>query len=300
MKTLHIEPTTRCTLACPACPRTTWENLLGKPVNKNDLDLTLLKKFLDCKSGEKVENFLLCGDYGDSIYYPRLFDLISENRNRNFIIHTNGSYRSKEWWKKLNGLLTENDKIIIAVDGLKEENNKYRVNANWEQINHAVDELVQGPARIECQTITFSFNYNKLDEIEDWARSKGMHWFSLKTHRFGDPSLEPPAEHTEQENYFRDEYSKPLPMEIEPDCYRMSIVSSDNYFLPCDWIRNPLTFYTSEIFVNRDKWLDRMHISDINLDQGISILQEWIESVKEKGKNGQAEVLCKMKCRKCK
>lgn len=300
MKRLHIEPTSRCTLACPACPRTTWHKLLGKPVNKNDFDFTLLKKFLDCESGNNVETFILCGDYGDSIYYPQLFEFITEHRNRNFVIHTNGSHRPKEWWKKLNNLLTKNDTIVFAVDGLGDENSKYRVNSNWQQIDCAIDELKNGPAKLECQTIIFSFNYNKLSEIEDWAQSKGMHWFSKKTHRFGDPSFEPPIEYAEEKEYYQNEYHQPLPMEIEPDCYRQSVITSDNYFLPCDWIRNPLTFYNSELFINKSKWLDRLHITDINLDQGISVLYKWIESVKEKGMNGQAEVLCKMKCRKCK
>ena len=35
---LHVETTTRCTLACPACPRTTWHNITKHPVKKEDLD----------------------------------------------------------------------------------------------------------------------------------------------------------------------------------------------------------------------------------------------------------------------
>ena len=73
---LHIETTNRCTLKCPACPRTVWHNLIKRPVPKADLNLDHLKSFLDCESMKEIDQFLLCGDYGDTIYYPRLFEMI--------------------------------------------------------------------------------------------------------------------------------------------------------------------------------------------------------------------------------
>ena len=40
---LHVETTNRCTLKCPACPRTVWQNLIKQPVKKADIDLDDLK-----------------------------------------------------------------------------------------------------------------------------------------------------------------------------------------------------------------------------------------------------------------
>ena len=68
--------------------------------------------------------------------------------------------------------------------------------------------------------------------------------------------------------------------------------------MPCDWIRNPQTFYKSQLYLSRKKWIDRLKIKDITLDQAYGVLAEWIQNVREKGMAGQAEVLCKMKCRK--
>ena len=115
---LHIETTTRCILACPACPRTTWYDILKKPVKKEDLDIDLLEKFLDCPGGEKINHFILCGDYGDSIYYPDLFKLIKRFRDRvAFEIVTNGSRQTEKFWNTLAGLMTEKDTIIFSIDG---------------------------------------------------------------------------------------------------------------------------------------------------------------------------------------
>ena len=55
---LHIETTNRCTLKCPACPRTVWHNLIKRPVPKADLNLDHLKSFLDCESMKEIDQFL--------------------------------------------------------------------------------------------------------------------------------------------------------------------------------------------------------------------------------------------------
>ena len=116
MESLHIETTNRCTLECPACPRTTWKQMLGSNMPRQDLDLDELEHFLDCEEGNKIEKFKLCGDYGDTLYYPKLFEMIRRFRDRTFKIQTNGSYRTKEWWEELNSLLTNRDEIIFAIE----------------------------------------------------------------------------------------------------------------------------------------------------------------------------------------
>ena len=62
------------------------------------------------------------------------FKMIKMFREKAIHIHTNGSYKSKEWWTELNKLLTEKDVVIFGLDGLGEENKKYRVNADWKSI----------------------------------------------------------------------------------------------------------------------------------------------------------------------
>ena len=296
---LHIETTNRCTLKCPACPRTVWQNLIGQPVQKADLDLDDFKKFLECESMEKIDTFVLCGDYGDTIYYPHLFKMIKMFREKAIHIHTNGSYKSKEWWTELNGLLTEKDVVIFGIDGLGEENKKYRVNADWKSIEIAIDVLSKGPAKLKCQTLIFEFNQKKLNEIKEWAEAKGMEWFSLKTSRFGQKDIMPKDEHLwNKKEMYKEEYALEKPIEIMPRCLEASVVTCEGYFMPCDWIRNPLTFYKSELYLDRKKWIDRLRIKDNTLDTAYNILSEWIENVKIKGKKGQAEILCKMKCRK--
>lgn len=295
-----METTNRCTLRCPACPRTVWQNLIKKPIKKADIDLDDLKNFINCKSGEDFETMLLCGDYGDTIYYPELFRMIKMFRQKKFKIATNGSYKTKEWWTELNSMLTKDDTIRFGIDGLGKDNNKYRVNADWKSIETAIDVLSKGPAKLECQTLIFDFNEKNLKDIKKWAENKGMIWFSEKTMRFGDKNIVPKNKNNVlAQELYKDEYEKKLPMQIEPQCLSACVVTADGYFMPCDWIRNPLTFYRSELYFEKKKWMDRLKISDITLDDAFAVLEEWIENVKQKGRSGNAETLCKMKCRAC-
>ena len=297
-KVLHLETTNRCTLKCPACPRTIWQNYLGQPIAKADLDIDHLEHFLDCESSSQIEYFTLCGDYGDTIYYPKLYELIKRFRHKRFRIHTNGSYKTEEWWNNLNSLLSEQDEIIFAIDGLGKENEKYRINSNWDSIETGIDVMRKGPAKVTMKTLLFDFNYKKLDKFQEYADKKGIAWITEKTHRFGDKKNVPKdKEFVNTQEMFKVDYNKKEPMKIVPQCLIAAVVTSDGYFLPCDWIRNPLTFFNSELFLERSKWMDRLKISEINLDDAYEVLHEWIANVIHKGNTGQAEVLCKMKCR---
>jgi MoaA/NifB/PqqE/SkfB family radical SAM enzyme len=300
LTSLHIEPTSRCPLECPACPRTTWKEITKKPVAKNDLSLDALSKFLDCESGAAVDRLLLCGDYGDAIYYPELFNLIKRFRHKRFDIRTNGSFRTKEFWLELADLLTKDDVIVFGIDGLEDTNHLYRKNSNWESIMTGLEIMVKSPATVKWQTIAFAFNQNSLQDIKSFAESKGAEFFAMKTHRYGDNKLIPEGKLVETTHSWRDEFANNEPIIIEPRCDITKVVTSEGYYLPCDWLRNPLTWYKSDIWKNRKDWFDKMSIDQINLDQGNELINKWKQLVIDKGNAGSPKLdhLCKMKCRK--
>lgn len=299
MQRLHVELTNRCTLECPACPRTTWKNTIKRSIKKADLDIDQFGKFLDCQGGRQIDSFTLAGDYGDCIYYPNLIDFIQQFRSRYFEIHTNGSYKDETFWKGLANNLTDRDTVVFAIDGLKENNHLYRKNSDWNSIMLGLDIIANSPARVKWKTIVFSFNYNKLNEIKDFAQSKGAEFIAEKTHRYGDNSLIPPAELVDQQFLFKTEFNDIEPIEIHPRCLNQKVITCDGYFLPCDWIRNPMTFFKSDLWKLRSQWYDKMSILNINYDQGLEIITQWSNLVRKKGleSSPNLDVLCKMKCR---
>lgn len=300
MKTLHVELTTRCTLECPACPRTTWREIVKRPIQKSDLDIDDFAQFINCNSGQDFDRLLLCGDYGDCIYHPEFFEFIKRFRYKKFNINTNGSHRPAEFWHSLAELMQQDDVIVFGIDGLEDTNHLYRKNSNWSSIMTAVDIMSKSKARIEWQTIIFSFNYDRLNEIKQFAESKGAYFFALKTHRFGDDSLVPPdTQFIEIHKLWQDDFIKNDPIKIDPQCSSSCVVTADGYFLPCDWIRNPKTFYKSDLWIKKKEWYDQLSIKAINLDQAIEMLKKWETLVIKKGLEGDPRLdhLCKMTCR---
>lgn len=299
-KKLHLELTNRCVLACPACPRTTWQQITKKPVIKSDLSIDSLWHFLDCESSKQISTLLLCGDYGDCIYYPNLFDFIRRFRHFKIDLHTNGSRRDRNFWEELADLLDQDDEIVFGIDGLESTNHLYRKNADWSSIMLGLDIMTRSKAKVKWQTIVFSFNEQHLTDIKNFALDKGAEFFAMKTHRYGEEHLKPTAGLVEVNHEWQDVFAKNIPIEIEPQCDQAKIVTCDGYFLPCDWIRNPQTFYKSDLWKDKSIWYDKMAIDKINLDQGIELINAWKKLVIEKGRVGSAKLdtLCKMRCRK--
>lgn len=298
---LHLEPTTRCTLSCPACPRTTWQHILKRPVIKSDLDVDLLEKFLDCSEGKKITHFLLCGDYGDAIYYPDLLKLIERFRNQvSFQIITNGSKQTEKFWTRLSEVLTKDDSIIFSIDGLEDTNHLYRVNSDWDTIMKGMDIMLKSPALVHWKTIVFNFNYNALTDIKTFAESKGATFHAEKTHRHGNDSLVPPKSYVETNHLYQEEFNN-YQFEIEPRCEKEAkIITADGYLSPCDWIRNPRTFYKSQLWKQKERWLEKLKIENNTYDQALLVVRDWENYVRQNSLNGSkdVEVLCKMLCRK--
>lgn len=298
---LHLELTNRCVLRCPACPRTQWHDLLKKPVPRNDLDFHDLHRFLDCSTGKKVDKFLLCGDYGDAIYYPKLFDFLNWFRStKKYWIHTNGSHQPERFWHQLSELLTKDDHITFAIDGLAATNSIYRINSNWNSIMRAVDIMTNGSAKVHWKTIVFGYNYTDLEKIKQLALDKGCTFTAEKTHRYGNDSLIPPADFVEQNHVYQDQFSHDHTIEIEPSCLDTKTVGCDGILYPCDWIRNPRTFYKSLLWRQKDRWLSKLNIRDTDLDAALLVVQDWANHVRESSLKqlDTVDVLCRMKCRK--
>lgn len=296
MTALQIETTTRCTLKCPACSRTVFAKKFKKPYPHYDIDPDVLYKFLDCSQGRLISKLNLCGDYGDSIYYPRLFELIDKFRDsKSFSIYTNGSHRDEKFWNNLCSKLTPADTIIFGIDGLEDTNHLYRINSDWPSIMLGMDIVSKHGINLEWETNIFSFNYEQLDKIKRFAESKGSKFLSKITHRFGNESLRPPEQFIDTSSLYKSEYSKSTPnIIIEPACvdrYRNTI-SAQHYFWPCGWISSPNTLYKSKLWKERDKW----SITNTTLDElQANALDPWIEYIKEN--MSTCDVLCKMRCR---
>ena len=137
MASLHIEPTSKCTLECPLCDRTWFYETFKKRL----LHEINVENFVDF-AGVNAD-ITMCGNNGDPIYHSKFHELCKKLKDNNckLTIITNGSAKTKEWWNTLNHLLDVDDTLIFSIDGLEDTNHLYRKNAKWKSIMDAVEVL---------------------------------------------------------------------------------------------------------------------------------------------------------------
>jgi MoaA/NifB/PqqE/SkfB family radical SAM enzyme len=173
---LHIEPSSRCTLACPQCPRTECID----SIELEDCDIDSIVKLATGKN-----HVLMCGNHGDPIYHPKFHELISSIRAAHPQIsigmHTNGAFRSIEWWKKTANILDHRDRITFSIDGLPRNNHLYRVNSKWETIENGIKTIVEynPDIKIIWKWILFKYNQYDIDAGIELAKKLGFHGFRI-------------------------------------------------------------------------------------------------------------------------
>lgn len=285
---MHIELTSRCTLACPGCPRTVIANKLGS-YPKQDLDLDLFASFVDTPTGRNIPKFFLEGNHGDPIYYPQLVEFIDRFRKEKiYTIVTNGSYRDAKFWHELGSRLTKNDWIIFSIDGLPENNHLYRKNSDWASIQIGLETLKNYEVNVGWKTIIFNYNYKQLSQIQDLAESFGAEFVTETTSRFGDETLRPPQNLVEDfREYNNDTQAISV---IEPQCagHAKEYVSADGFYWPCCWISSAFTLYKSDLWKNRNQW----NIRNNTIDQLRTQLTGWVDNIQT-----NPDVVCKMMCK---
>lgn len=293
LDSLQIETTTRCTLKCPACSRTWWSETLGKKIPIHDIDPTLVYNFLNCDTGKKIKKLDLRGDWGDSIYYPKLFNFIDLFRDeKKFNISTNGSYQTEKFWNNLASRLGDEDTVEFGIDGLEDTNHLYRRNSDWKSIMLGVDIIGKSRAKLIWKTNIFKFNVEILTDIKKFAESKGATFVCMTTHRWGDESLRPPKHLIQSDAVYK---SNEKINEIEAGC-KTNLnwsISAYHMFMPCGWFCAPQVLYKSSLWKNKEKW----DIKNTTLDKiRETVLLSWTKNIEENPES--ASILCKTKCKK--
>jgi len=171
----HIEISGKCPLKCPRCTR---QELPGY-VNK-ELSLEWFQE--NFTFAKHVKKITFCGDDGDPIYAKDLLSIIGwlkkQNSKIQFVIVTNGSFKTRDWWTKLNSLLDENDNVHFSLDGWDQTSNKiYRINCNWDSIVDGIKQLTK-PYKTWA-AIAFKFNEQKIEYMKQLAMSLRFDRFQL-------------------------------------------------------------------------------------------------------------------------
>lgn len=283
IKGFHIEPTNICTLKCPRCSRTKFIEKFPNKWKNYQINLDHLKTFIDIPINNK--SFRLCGDYGDPIYYDRLFDLVNwiKSNNAYLVIHTNGSYKTKTWWKELVSLLDDKDSIIFAIDGTPKNFTEYRVNADWESIQNGI-EVATEKIHTVWQYIPFNYNTNTINEAKNLSTQLGMKEFLLlKSSRwedYNDP-LRPEKKYVSSSDKEIKFQKNIQAQNINPRCKQTNtdhFITANGFYAPCCHVPNHNFYYKSEFYKNKSKY----DISKTTLSEVLANTQDFYNNLETK------------------
>jgi len=185
----HIEVSSICALKCPRCPRAEVpDSLLNR-----QLTLEFFKNQLGQDTVKAMRKISFCGNDGDPIYCRDFLEICSWLKEINpqiqLTIITNGSYRPRDWWASLAGILSQYDEIQWSLDGWDQTSNElYRVNSNWSSIIQGIQEFKKynNTTYTVWASIGFKFNQGYILHQQELARELGFDLYQLtKSTKFG-------------------------------------------------------------------------------------------------------------------
>jgi len=174
-RSINLDITTKCTLACPECRRTIF-NKKGIKINGGHMSFSDFKKVHSF-----FDHFSFCGGVSDPIYHPQFIRFLEYSKDKEVDVHTAASHKNKEWYVdafKSN----PNAKWIFGLDGLPKESHKYRVNQDGEKIYDIMKMGVDMKMDIVWQYLVFDYNKEHIEEAR--GLSNGMIFSVLQPRDF--------------------------------------------------------------------------------------------------------------------
>jgi sulfatase maturation enzyme AslB (radical SAM superfamily) len=145
---------------------------------------------------KSVKSLILCGTFGDTIFYPRLHLFIKYaldvNPLINIQIHTNGSAHDSKWWKKLAKMMKGN-KIIFAIDGFEDTHKIHRVGGSFKKVMKNMQTVIDTGCDAIWQFIVFKHNEHQMKEAEQMSKRMGCTSFIIRKSFFYKGKYEKPS-----------------------------------------------------------------------------------------------------------
>lgn len=186
LREVHLEPTTRCQLRCPMCPRTGADGAPNRRVPRADLSAATVQAILPGELLDGLEQVLLCGNYGDPMWAPDLLQTVAylraSRRDLRISMHTNGSGQPSDFWTEL---ARQKVRIRFGIDGLGDTLSRYRRGADFDAVMASAESFIEAGGKATWQLIRFAHNADEVERARARAEAMGFARFVVKdTGRF--------------------------------------------------------------------------------------------------------------------
>lgn len=266
VKSLHLELTDKCQASCPMCARNYNGGKEREYLQLTEITLEKFKKWFPVEFLQSLNNVYACGNYGDPIIAQdclEIFEYIRlTNPSARLAIHTNGSARTIEWWKKLARVMGENSTVIFGIDGFKGQHELYRRGTDFNKIIENAKAFISAGGKARADSLVFEHNETSVNELKEFLVGIGFEDVNFKsTKRFyGEEKLPVEDKEGNIEYYLRpaktDQWKQEFKInldhlrsnealkkiksiiKIEPECTTLNQIYVDcmGNFLPCCWI----------------------------------------------------------------
>lgn len=184
---IEVENSTICNARCPQCLREelAFENI---PYEQKYLSVDFFNLIPDTVYAN-LKKIHFAGTLGDPCAAPNFLDVLravkAKNKNTRITISTNGGMKSADWWKELASILSPDDSVMFAIDGLENTNHIYRVNVNWNNLIKNVKSFINNGGNASWQFIVFRHNQHQINQAREMAKELKFREFLVKkSHRF--------------------------------------------------------------------------------------------------------------------
>jgi MoaA/NifB/PqqE/SkfB family radical SAM enzyme len=322
IKHLHIELSSHCNARCPLCPR----NFQGYPANmgytETHLDFDTIQKILSLDTLQPVEFILINGNFGDFVMNPQSIDILEylkQSAPRAKIeIHTNGSARDRQFWKRLGELGV---RIHFGVDGLSDTNHLYRQDTNFDVIMKNAQTFIDAGGHAIWGMTLFDHNRHQLPAVQELAAQMG---FAEVRPRDTDRHTGPVYDRQGQKiHWFNDdwqwpdqvdedfvEFAKTLPYDNPPPKIDRTVtcwaeknqsvyIAADGHAYPCCWVgHNPHSYRShTGISIWNDETIEYAHNNHAPT-VGLHAAIEWFESLGKTWNTPDQPRICAYTCGK--
>ena len=209
MMNITIEVSSNCQAKCPGCIRhdvlNTETGVFSSPPKNLNLSVDVHNRLIDEIVGN-VKQLTYDGSFGDSPFHPDFLELIEYSASKlkgdtepfgdeelgiispeykgihDFIISTNGSYKTPEFWKKLGEILHEHlpgrHHVMFDLDGVDNKTqNMYRIDTNYPKIIENAKAFISGGGSAVWKMIPFDFNEELEERAKELSKQHGFKYF---------------------------------------------------------------------------------------------------------------------------
>ena len=193
IENINLELTTRCNLKCPFCYRAIYKNS-GLTYENHDFPKELWPQL----GLENIKVVIICGTFGDVIFYPHLLEFLryayDVNPEIEITMHTNGSAHETSWWEELATILRNKQHYItFALDGLEDTHGKHRVGSDFNTVIRNLKTVKAGGCKVVWQYIMFKHNEHQISKARRMSKQLKCDDFIIRKSFIYTGSFEKPS-----------------------------------------------------------------------------------------------------------